>query len=98
LGLRHGCCRANRLGSEPVRIKTPKCALDQTIRAQSRGNIGTQFRSALRAVWHFSPIRTTILAFRSSGCNLWPLDSLFMAVSRVGTARQINKRKKKIRV
>ena len=40
---------------------TSKCALGQTMRAQSRGIVGTQSRSALRAVWHFGRIYTVII-------------------------------------
>ncbi len=48
-GLSSGFVRANR---------TIESALDQTLRAQSRGTIGIQFGSALRAVWHLDQSRS----------------------------------------
>ena len=49
-GLSSGFVRANR---------TVESALDQTLRAQSRGIVGIQFRSALRTIWHFGRIRSS---------------------------------------
>ena len=66
------CCRTNRLcsGFAPTK-RTIESALDQTLRAQSRRVIGTQFRSALRAIWHFEGIAiTSLFFFRSRHCNL----------------------------
>jgi hypothetical protein len=45
-----GFIRANR---------TIESAPDQTLRAQSRGIVGTQFCSALRAIWHLGRIRNS---------------------------------------
>ena len=48
------------LGSQFVRSqRAVEGALDQTLRAQSRGTIGIQFRSALRAISHFDPVRNS---------------------------------------
>ncbi|HLN02160.1 MAG TPA: hypothetical protein VK335_22925, partial [Bryobacteraceae bacterium] len=49
-GLSSGFSRANR---------TVESTLDQTLRAQSRRITGTQFRPALRAVWHLDLSRST---------------------------------------
>jgi hypothetical protein len=47
------------LSSKIVRAnRTIESALDQTLRAQSRGIIGTQFCFALRAVWHLDQRRS----------------------------------------
>ena len=53
-GLSSGFVCANR---------TIESALDQSTGAQSRGITGTQFRSALRAVWHSGP-NNSLLYFR----------------------------------
>src|SRR6266700_3403814 len=53
-----GCRRRciDGLGSGFVRANgTLESAPDQTLRAQSGGITGTQWISALRAVWHFRP-------------------------------------------
>jgi hypothetical protein len=50
------CCgpRIDGLSSEFVRAnRTLEGALDQALRAESRGIAGTQPRSAFRAIWHF---------------------------------------------
>ncbi len=61
-GLSSGFVRANR---------TIESALDQTLRAQSRGTTGIQFRSALRAIWHLAEESQQLLyAFRPNSCNL----------------------------
>ena len=70
-GLSSGFFRANR---------TIESAQDQTLRAQSGGITGTQFLSALRAVWHLDQSRRTYFTpFAARRCNLQPRDSLFVA-------------------
>jgi hypothetical protein len=50
----------NSLSPELVRADgTVESALDQTLRAQSRGITETQFLSALRAVWHLDQSRSS---------------------------------------
>ena len=67
---RHGCGSDKRLRLEVVGTDTPKRALDQTLRAQSRGVVELEFRSALRAVWHVG--RNSHLMPYARGCNLQP--------------------------
>ena len=73
---RHGSGGADGLSPEVVDTDTPKCALDQALRTQSRGIVGPQFRSATRAVWHVG--RNSHLMPLPRARNLQPLDSLFM--------------------
>jgi hypothetical protein len=47
------------LGCGPCANRTVESALYQALRAQARGIAGTQFLSALWAVWHFSRIRNS---------------------------------------
>jgi hypothetical protein len=65
--------------------RTLESSLDQTLRAQSRGIIGTQFRFALRAVWHFGPEAVT-----SS-----PAIPYSWQVSRIRTGRLMDKPKRR---
>ena len=94
-----GCrCRCiDGLSSGFVRAKrTVESALDQTLRAQSRGITGTQFRSALRAVWHLDQSRSSLFyAFRPRRCNLQPAIPYSWQVSRIETGHLIDQDKRR---
>jgi hypothetical protein len=84
-GLSSGLVGANR---------TIESALDQTLRAQSRRITGTQFLSALRAVWHLDHSRSSyFMPFAPRHCNPHSRNSLFV-VSRIEPANQIEQDEK----
>jgi hypothetical protein len=63
------CCGIGGLGSGFVRAnRTIERALDQTLRAESRGITRTQFGSALRTIWHLekSPVPILVLHLEES--------------------------------
>ena len=71
--------------------RTLENALDQALGAQSAGIVGTQCRSALRAIWHIGPnLQQLFYAFLAGGCNLQARDSLFVPSEPVGTGHLID--------
>jgi hypothetical protein len=72
--------------------RTIESALDQTIRAQSRGIAGTQFLSALKAVWHLDQSRSTYsMPFVPDAVTFSAAIPYSWQVSRIRTGRLIEK-------
>src|SRR5688572_24162583 len=80
---RHDCGSDKRLSLEVVGTDTPKGALDQALRAQSRWVVRPQNHSALRAVWHVG--RNSHLMPYGRGCNLQRPIPYSWQVSPIGT-------------
>jgi hypothetical protein len=80
-------CRRRCIDSFSSGLFRPKgtieSAQDQAIRTQSSGVAGTQFRFALRAVWHLDQDRSSnFMPLAPRSCNLPFRDSLFEAAGQ----------------